>query len=106
MRLRYSNIVLLLLLAPALTLAEVYKWTDENGEVHYSDKPLDKNTKKFRYNPSVIGQDSFKKKVRKNPGIFRPTLSIWIFKDKKNIKHIAKNSLKNRSATVMKPGRI
>lgn len=28
-----------LLLVPALALAEVYKWTDANGQVHYGDAP-------------------------------------------------------------------
>lgn len=27
--------------------AEIYKWVDENGKVHYSDKPFDKNSKKI-----------------------------------------------------------
>lgn len=27
--------------------AEVYKWTDENGKVHYSDKPFDKDDAKL-----------------------------------------------------------
>ncbi|MDJ0777822.1 MAG: trypsin-like peptidase domain-containing protein [Gammaproteobacteria bacterium] len=40
-RARYTSLTLLamtLLAAPALQ-AELYKWTDENGKVHFSDKP-------------------------------------------------------------------
>jgi len=25
--------------------AKIYKWTDENGKIHFSDKPIDKNAK-------------------------------------------------------------
>ncbi len=28
--------------------AEIYKWTDENGKVHYSDKPIDQNATKVK----------------------------------------------------------
>ncbi len=28
--------------------AEVYKWTDENGKIHYSDKPLDTKSQKVQ----------------------------------------------------------
>ena len=30
------------------TQAEIYKWTDENGKVHYSDKPFDENSEKIK----------------------------------------------------------
>ena len=29
----------LLLILPGIVLAEIYKWTDESGKVHYSDQP-------------------------------------------------------------------
>ena len=28
--------------------AEIYKWTDENGKIHYSDKPIVQNAKKVK----------------------------------------------------------
>ena len=30
------------------TQAEIYKWTDENGKVHYSDKPFDEKSEKVK----------------------------------------------------------
>ena len=30
-----------------LTFAEIYKWVDENGKVHYGDKPKDEQSKKL-----------------------------------------------------------
>ena len=38
---RISPIWLLFILSisPALTFGDVYKWTDEEGKVHYGDKP-------------------------------------------------------------------
>jgi hypothetical protein len=34
---RYATLIFCLLAGPAL--AEMYKWTDENGKTHYSDQP-------------------------------------------------------------------
>ena len=34
-----KNLLLILTLCCGLASAEVYKWTDENGKLHYSDKP-------------------------------------------------------------------
>ena len=31
--------LLLLLMLPALASAQIYRWTDERGQVHYSEKP-------------------------------------------------------------------
>lgn len=39
MRLRARGIALLLLLTPALGLAQAYRWVDENGRAHYSQTP-------------------------------------------------------------------
>jgi len=37
-------------------VAEVYKWVDENGKVHYSDKPVDKKSEavKMKKQPSEL----------------------------------------------------
>lgn len=35
------------LLIPLSVSAEIYKWTDENGKVHYSDKPIDDKSEKI-----------------------------------------------------------
>jgi len=40
-----SAVVLLLTLT---THAKVYKWTDENGKVHYSDKPIDEKSEQIK----------------------------------------------------------
>lgn len=37
-----KKLFILLLLSPLLCIAEIYKWVDENGKVHYSDKPFEK----------------------------------------------------------------
>lgn len=34
-----SFVVLLLLTVPCLASAELYKWVDKNGQVHYSERP-------------------------------------------------------------------
>ena len=46
-------------LASAPVSAELYRWVDENGKVHFSDKPVDaENTEKVDIKgPPRIGQD-------------------------------------------------
>jgi hypothetical protein len=34
--------------------AEIYKWTDENGRVHYEDKPRGNNSNKIKYKVAPI----------------------------------------------------
>lgn len=41
---RYLCVLLCLLIAPVW--ADLYKWTDQNGKVHYSDQPPPANAKK------------------------------------------------------------
>lgn len=36
--------LLLCLLFPALGAAEIYKWVDESGQIHFGDKPEDKES--------------------------------------------------------------
>ena len=47
---RYVPLALCLLIAPVW--ADLYKWTDENGKIHYSDQPPLSNVKK----PETIKQ--------------------------------------------------
>ena len=41
------QLILSLLLVSPIAVGGVYKWVDENGEVHYSDKPVE-NAKQMR----------------------------------------------------------
>lgn len=61
----YMNyIMLLLLLMPSVLFADVYKWVDAAGEVHYSDRPLNDQVEKLdlpeltRYKPREIRKES------------------------------------------------
>ena len=38
-----KRIILCLLLLPLLMAGGIYKWTDENGKVHFGDRPVDMN---------------------------------------------------------------
>ncbi len=40
-----SILIVLLLATPIVAGAEIYKWTDAQGRVHFSDKPVTKNGK-------------------------------------------------------------
>ena len=54
--LRKNAVILLCLCCLSnYAMAEIYKWVDDNGGVHYSDTPVDKKAKEFHYNPSTIG---------------------------------------------------
>ncbi len=52
-----AGLALLLLLATSLAHATVYKWVDENGKVHFSDKPV-KNAEVVELNENT--QNSIK----------------------------------------------
>ncbi|MGD9019332.1 MAG: DUF4124 domain-containing protein [Desulfuromonadales bacterium] len=44
-RTKISCIILILLFLPNITFGEIYKWTDKNGTLHFSDKPSAKSKK-------------------------------------------------------------
>ncbi|MDJ0806177.1 MAG: DUF4124 domain-containing protein [Gammaproteobacteria bacterium] len=44
--------ILLLMFSGLLAAAEVYKWTDEQGRVHFSDRPLDEKSEQVQVTPS------------------------------------------------------
>ena len=49
-----SKLVVLLLLAPFTVCAQVYKWTDKDGNVHYSDTPQKTTDKPLDLPESMI----------------------------------------------------
>lgn len=53
--LRYS--LLLIFLLPSLVIAELYRWTDENGQVHFSDRAQQSDSEQIELKaPPLIGQ--------------------------------------------------
>jgi len=40
--------------------AEVYKWVDENGKVHYSDKPINQDSKQIQIRDSITPEQQRK----------------------------------------------
>jgi len=51
MKNNYKTIIILMftsLINISLVKSEIYKWTDENGKTHFSDKAEDKNAKKIK----------------------------------------------------------
>jgi len=59
-----------LFLTPILVNAEIFKWTDENGKIHYSDKPTGVKAKeiKVKITPSTAttSKDTADRKTRAN----------------------------------------
>lgn len=45
---------ILLLLMPALLSADVYKWTDANGKVHYGDRPGSHKAQELKIEPNPV----------------------------------------------------
>jgi len=59
-----------LFLMPLLVNAEIFKWTDENGKIHYSDKPTGVKAKEIKINvtpatPTTL-KDTADRKTRAN----------------------------------------
>ncbi len=50
--------LLLLLMLPALASAQIYRWTDERGQVHYSEKPQAPSAEQIEVRPQVVERDA------------------------------------------------
>lgn len=46
-----------LLLVPALACAEIYRWTDAQGRVHFSEKPGGAGAEQVEVRPQVVERD-------------------------------------------------
>ena len=38
----FASVTFIALLFPAMAQAQIYRWVDDKGQVHFSDKPVDK----------------------------------------------------------------
>ena len=50
--------LLLLLMLPALASAQIYRWTDERGQVLYSEKPQAPTAERVEVRPQVVERDA------------------------------------------------
>ncbi|WP_010486303.1 DUF4124 domain-containing protein [Pseudomonas sp. S9] len=46
-----------LLLLPGLATAEIYRWTDANGQVHFDQRPVGQGAEVVEVKPQVIERD-------------------------------------------------
>ena len=51
------HLILTLLLLPALACAEIYRWTDAQGRVHFSEKPGAAGAEQVEVKPQVVERD-------------------------------------------------
>ena len=49
--------LLCLLLLPGLAAAEIYRWTDANGQVHFSQRPTAAGAEQVEVKPQVVERD-------------------------------------------------
>lgn len=47
-----------LLLVPCLAFGQVYRWVDENGQVHFGQQPQGGNAQTVEVKPQVIERDA------------------------------------------------
>ena len=59
-----KSLLILSIFFTCLTHAKVYKWTDENGKVHYSDKPFNQESKELEIKKQPNKQEIRKAKQR------------------------------------------
>lgn len=52
------GVVLGALLQPGLALAEIYRWTDANGQVHFDQRPAGQGATAVEVKPQVIERDT------------------------------------------------
>ena len=59
---RYLKLIVTLILSVALASAasanEIYKWTDEDGNVHYTDKPIDETSQRLAIASSTTDNEA------------------------------------------------
>ncbi|MBU0809719.1 MAG: DUF4124 domain-containing protein [Gammaproteobacteria bacterium] len=51
------RVLLCLLLLPGLAAAEIYRWTDANGQVHFGQRPVVAGAEKVEVKPQVVERD-------------------------------------------------
>jgi len=51
------RVVLCLLLLPGLAAAEIYRWTDASGQVHFGQRPAAVGAEKVEVRPQVVERD-------------------------------------------------
>jgi hypothetical protein len=51
------HLVFVTLLLPALASAEIYRWTDAQGRVHFSEKPGGNGAEQVEVKPQVVERD-------------------------------------------------
>ncbi|MDM8350466.1 DUF4124 domain-containing protein [Pseudomonas sp. sp1636] len=51
------RLLLCLLLLPGLAAAEVYRWVDANGQVHFAQRPVAPGAEQVEVKPQVIERD-------------------------------------------------
>lgn len=52
------HLLVLLLLVPAVASAEIYRWTDAQGRVHFSEKPGGAGAEQVEVKPQVVERDA------------------------------------------------
>jgi len=72
-KLVFSTILLLVCLIANLTQADIYQWTDENGKVHFSDKPpRDQHAENITDTTDHINTDTSARERKKVGELFAP----------------------------------
>ena len=51
------RVLLCLLLLPGLAAAEIYRWTDANGQVHFGQRPTAAGAEQVEVKPQVVERD-------------------------------------------------
>ncbi|WP_373387514.1 DUF4124 domain-containing protein [Pseudomonas alcaligenes] len=52
------HLLFIVLLAPALASAEIYRWTDAQGRVHFGERPGGANAETVEVKPQVVERDA------------------------------------------------
>ena len=68
-----KSLLVLLCLLPAFGFAEIYRWVDENGKVHFADQPPEDNTATEEVSGSLepINRDSSSSETEKLKHVFK-----------------------------------
>lgn len=82
--------ILFFILSPILEVnAQVYKWVDENGKVHYSDKPVDKKSEAVKMKRQPTSQEINQAKRRASSLMRHKNKVLDIIEEEENDKQYA-----------------
>lgn len=102
---RWSALIVLLVALPAA--AELYRWTDENGKVHFSDRPVSDDAEELEVKaPPKLGQGNTVREVNERLDRLRTSEAEREAKEREQEEKLQAKLKKQRAACARQKDRL